>query len=417
MQPLAVLGAALRRAGHEALLAIPPDGGAIAQAHEVPFVPCGRDVTAWMAQSQVTGMSPIAVMREFKRFVDDELPAQVPILLEAARDASVVVSGGLQVLGGTIANAVGAAGVYAYYGPNLLISGDHPPLFIETQRLPRFVNRALHGFTSMFFDRAVMPGVNRERAKLGLPLHVRYIEALPADVLFAWDEALAPVPDDVMPIARALGVDVRFHSVGALLPPPTPLEPATEQVVGAGNSCVYVGFGSMPDRSPAETFALVDEAARIANVRAILLAPLIGGSGAVTSTERVHVVSSVSHAALFPRMRAIVHHCGAGTTAAATRAGVPQVAVPHFLDQPLWALRVKQRGVSAATIARSSLHAQSLARALRTCLDDDALRERARALGEQVRSNDSTATAVRALEEIAQRGRSYRAPRAHNASM
>jgi UDP:flavonoid glycosyltransferase YjiC (YdhE family) len=90
------------------------------------------------------------------------------------------------------------------------------------------------------------------------------------------------------------------------------------------------------------------------------------------------VIGHTPHGKLFPRCAAVIHHGGAGTTANAARAGVPQVLVPHFLDQFYWCHRVWKLGLSPPPIPRSLLHVEPLAAALRTCADDTALRERAR---------------------------------------
>lgn len=409
VQPLAVLAAALQSAGHTVILAVPPDASSLARSLGVPHVACGRDVTAWLAALDTATISPLALVREFRDMLDHDLQQQAAVLIDAARaghGVDVVVTGGLQLLGNAIAERVGAASVYACYGPNLLASGDHPPLFVAPQRLPRFLNRMLHAATSFFADRVVMPAVNRERTRLGLVAQRHFGDAMPRDVLLAWDTTLCPMPADARSLGRTNSPNhnaLRAHDVGALLPAPTALDEQLDAFIARDTTpCVYVGFGSMPDHDPTQTFALVDEAARHANVRVVLLAPHLRD---VTTNERVHVVASVSHAALFPRMHAIVHHAGAGTTATASRAGVPQIAVPHFLDQPMWAVRLQQRGVSAATIARASLDARTLGDALRTCLDDVALRDRARALRDDLAALHAPARAVHALEAIAHRSR------------
>jgi UDP:flavonoid glycosyltransferase YjiC (YdhE family) len=168
---------------------------------------------------------------------------------------------------------------------------------------------------------------------------------------------------------------------------------------------VYVGFGSMPDHAPGTLVTLVAEAARRAGVRAVLLSSDANGANDVDEKRDVFVVQRVSHAALFPRMAAIVHHGGAGTTAAALRAGVPQVVVPHFLDQYYWAHRTMLSGISAGTIARKHLTAEKLGALLSRAVDEDALRDRARAVGAEIGRTDPVARAVALMEELASAGR------------
>jgi vancomycin aglycone glucosyltransferase len=410
VQPLAVLASALRRGGHDVLLVAPPDASPLASALDVPHVACGRDVTKWMAELDAATISPRALVRELRALLDHELAKQAPVLLDAARAlgvkarVDVVVTGGLQLLGQAVADRIGAASAYVCFGPNLFPSGAHPPLFVPTQRLPRLANRVLHLAMVSFADRVVMKAINRERTRMGLAAQRHFSEAMARDALLAWDAPLCAMPSDARSFGH--GAALRVHPVGALLPAPAPLDAATMTFVQRAaddcTPCVYIGFGSMSDHTPAATFALVDAAAQRAKVRAVWLASSSSSSPTcVESTERVHVVKNVSHAALFPRMHAIVHHAGAGTTAAASRSGAPQIAVPHFLDQPMWSARLRESGVSAATFARARLDARALGDALRSCIDDEALRARARALRDTLAANDPQRRAIDALGSIA----------------
>ena len=133
------------------------------------------------------------------------------------------------------------------------------------------------------------------------------------------------------------------------------------------------------------------------------------GLGAGSLGSHVQVVGPLSHGALFPRLAGIVHHGGAGTTAASTRAGVPQLVVPHMLDQFMNARYVRTAGIGLS-LSRSRLGVERLAGALVRLREDSALRTRAAHVGEQVRARDSLAAAVALLERAAAEGLSPRAP-------
>jgi len=142
----------------------------------------------------------------------------------------------------------------------------------------------------------------------------------------------------------------------------------------------------MPDPVPGRTTRLILEATERAGIRAIIGGGWAGlGQGPLP--EGVATVSEVSHPALFPRCAAVVHHGGAGTTTTAARAGVPQILVPHLLDQYYYAHRLWQLGVAPASIERGKLTAALLAGALGALADNEFVAERARALGEDLRSD------------------------------
>ncbi len=160
---------------------------------------------------------------------------------------------------------------------------------------------------------------------------------------------------------------------------------------------VYVGFGSMPNRDPGTATALVVEALRRAEKRGIVLT-YQDSFDASSLPDTVFAVESVPHDWLFPRMAAVVHHGGAGTTAAGLRAGVPTVVIPTAGDQPLWAERIEALGVGPAHTMRKALTAEKLAYAIRIAATHAPMRARAAALGEKIRAEDGIGHAVQILE-------------------
>ncbi len=123
-----------------------------------------------------------------------------------------------------------------------------------------------------------------------------------------------------------------------------------------------------------------------------------GGLRAADLPPEIFAAEAVPHDWLFPRMAAIVHHGGAGTTAAALRAGVPSVLVPFMVDQFFWARRLRERGVAPPGIPHGRLGGPALAAALQRALTDPALRGRAADLGALIRAEDGLARAVTRIE-------------------
>lgn len=165
------------------------------------------------------------------------------------------------------------------------------------------------------------------------------------------------------------------------------------EFLDAGPPPVCVGFGSMLDSDPAATAGSAIDALRRAGARGILLAGQYGlRAGDVP--EDIFVLDSVSHHWLFPRCSAVVHHAAAGTTAAALRAGVPSVPVPHMSDQFTWARRIHELGVSTPPMRRRELSADRLHKAIAIASTDRAMRRRAADLGERIRAEDGVARAV-----------------------
>ncbi len=152
---------------------------------------------------------------------------------------------------------------------------------------------------------------------------------------------------------------------------------------------IYIGFGSMGNPAKnKDTANIILKTIERTGVRAILST---GWSGLGTDRplpENIFLIKDTPHRWLFPQMAAIVHHGGAGTTGAALSAGVPSLVIPHFGDQYYWGRRVAELGVGPEPIVRKKLTAENFSRAISTSLNDSAMRERARHLGEKITAED-----------------------------
>ena len=160
----------------------------------------------------------------------------------------------------------------------------------------------------------------------------------------------------------------------------------------------------MSSRKPEETADLILRALARAKQRAVILSGW-GGLHAADVPESVFMVDSVPFDWLFPRMAAVVHHGGAGTTSAGLRASVPSIVVPFFGDQPFWGGRVAALGVGPKPIPRRKLTVERLAGAIQTAVTDQAMRQRAADLGATIRAEDGVARAVAVVQEFEKRGR------------
>ncbi|WP_141631213.1 glycosyltransferase [Mobilicoccus pelagius] len=240
-------------------------------------------------------------------------------------------------------------------------------------------------------------------ALLGVPGAAVVAGRLP--ILLAADPALVPpapdrpvgvrqtgfwtLPSDDVPAPRGGGAAAaapgrpggsRVHEGG----------PATtarlEEFLAAGPPPVYVGFGSCPAADPAADQRMFVAAARRAGVRVVLQPP---PGAAPEAGDDVLVLGEYPHERLLPRMAAVVHHGGAGTTAAAVRAGVPSAVVPHLGDQGYWGRRIADLGAGLRPVPRARLTTERLARLLAevTGPDAPAMRRAAQDLAARLRTD------------------------------
>jgi UDP:flavonoid glycosyltransferase YjiC (YdhE family) len=180
---------------------------------------------------------------------------------------------------------------------------------------------------------------------------------------------------------------------------PTGWRPPDDLVefLDGGPPPVYFGFGSMAPDQAERLAEVITEAAGRARVRAVVQSGWAGLRGAGAD---VHTAADVPHEWLFPRMAAVVHHAGAGTTGAGLRAGVPAVPVPVLLDQPFWADRLHRLGVAPRVLPLAGVTADDLAEAVRTCVDDPRYRRRAAELARRIGAEDGAAAVLARIDRL-----------------
>lgn len=126
----------------------------------------------------------------------------------------------------------------------------------------------------------------------------------------------------------------------------------------------------------------------------------LGGLSDANLPEQVFKIESVPFDWLFPRMSAVIHHGGAGTTAEGLRAGVPSVVIPFFSDQPFWARRVYGLGAGTKPIPRQKLTSTQLADAMSIAVSDRDMRARASTLSRSIQSEDGIRRAVTLVRQL-----------------
>jgi sterol 3beta-glucosyltransferase len=171
------------------------------------------------------------------------------------------------------------------------------------------------------------------------------------------------------------------------------MPPSLRGFLEAGPPPVYVGFGSIPSMDPVRTTTMIVDALAVVGQRGILASGW-GGLAAAPLAEHVYVLDAAPHDRLFPHVAAVVHHGGAGTTAAGLRAGRPTVICPFFGDQPFWGWRIAELGVGPAPIAFKYLTAEKLAKAIRRAVTDPEMHRRAAELGSRIREENGVGRAV-----------------------
>jgi sterol 3beta-glucosyltransferase len=261
------------------------------------------------------------------------------------------------------------------------------------------LNRLSHHITRQIVWQTFRPADKLVRQKtLGLsresfwgPFKTNYFKRSP--IIYGFSPLVIPRPSDW---------DSNVFITGYwFLEPPGDWNPPSElmEFLRSGPTPIYIGFGSMSNRNPEETTNLILQTLQCTKQRAILFS----GWGGLRKSDlpgSVFLVDSIPHSWLLPRVAAVVHHGGAGTTAAGLAAGVPSIIIPFHGDQPFWAQKIVELGVGPKPIPRKQLSAELLAQAIEAAVNDKEMRRRAEELGAKIRAENGIERAVDVINTL-----------------
>ena len=402
IQPCIALSTGLQAAGYQVCLAAPEDFASFAQAHAVDFWPVRGDVQRLMASEtgrkfmESGGANPFKSIRAIRTLIAPVVRQMVDDAYAACRDSAAIICLGVQSsFGQSIADAL-----------RIPIINIEPTPLLATRAFPAPawpIQRNLGGLHNYLSGRAMFqviwqwyrPFVNEFRQRLGLTPYSSasvYRALRSAPLLSAYSSALIQHPPDWPPSVHITGY--------FFLDNPTDWQPSAELTafLEAGEPPVYIGFGSMAGRNPQQLAELVLEALAKSGQRGLLLTGW-GGLRAMRVPKNVFVVDSAPHSWLFPRMAAVVHHGGAGTTAEGLRAGRPTEIVTFVFDQAFWGARIKTLGVGPSPIPIKHLTPDRLARAIEQAATDPNLQHRAAACGQTIRAERGIESAVQIVRQ------------------
>ncbi|MBI5035196.1 MAG: glycosyltransferase family 1 protein [Chloroflexi bacterium] len=405
VQPYIALSLGLQRAGHTVRIVTHRIFESWVKQYGLDFYPLDIDPRQVLLNQAVSelGNNFIRINRWIKENLTSTLRDLFEATLDASRDADVVLNSGLSFAGWHVAEKLKIPALATYLWPVIpshhlpAASGKIPPRWLPFKGTVNYLSTKLSN--QMFFA-MMSPLINECRKEiLGLrPLTARDYWSLDSaqsttPLIYGFSPSAIPKPADWGAGQQIAGY--WFLDTDNYQPETTLLD-----FLANGPPPVYVGFGSMVDHEQQAINRLVIDALRETDQRGILL----GESGQLDSDalpDFILRVDAIPHDWLLPRVAAVVHHGGAGTTAAALRAGVPSVVVPWFADQFFWGWRVQELGAGTKSIPRNQLTTARLASAIQQAVGDENIRRKASQLGKQIRAEDGVGVAVRLIEAFA----------------
>ena len=404
VQPYIALGVGLKQAGHRVRVVTHENYAASVQNQQLEFSAVQGNVQEFMDSPKMRELLERGNFLAITAYTAKESQRAALLWaeqgLEACRDAELIVAGvGGLFIGLAIAEKLNLPFLQAHVFPFTPTAAFAGALFPQgLSRLGGAVNRLSHEALRQAMWQGFRAADTLARTKvLGLPANpfwgpYRSKRLNQYPVLYGFSPSVIAPPAD-----WSNAIVTGYWQ----LEPPINWQPpaALETFLANGERPIYIGFGSMASRDPAQTGKLILEALSKTKTRAILQS----GWGGLKTTElpdHVLAIESVPHSWLFNKVAAVVHHGGAGTTAAGLQAGVPSLVIPFFGDQGFWGERIAQLGVGPSPIPRKALTAQALAQAIQTMTSDTEMRSRAAELGKRIRNENGVGNAVKAINQL-----------------
>ena len=398
VQPLLALGIGLQAAGVTVRVATHKDFEAIVGGHGLEYFPMVGHASGFYGGAAGNAFRErVRRAADFRRFFDNYLSLFLQRFLRdawtACQDADVVLSW-----------SPSATSLAERLKIPVFVAAPHPVLHLPTAAFPNPFHGASRGWLGPLSNRlswerakpVIRIGgaqVNAWRETLGLGAtswrqDLGRLRRLPH--LLGYSPTVLPKPWDW---ARWIHVTGYWFLDGprAFEPPP-----GLEAFLAAGPPPIAIGFSSQVGPDAAALSRTVVESVTRAGVRAVLITGF-GGIRGVEFPPHVFPVRTVPYDWLFTRVSAMVHQGGAGSTAAALRFDLPNVAVPFGFDQSLWGARVHALGAGPAPVPAEKLTAGALAAAMRRLTTDARMRDRAATVGAKIRAEDGIGAAVSAI--------------------
>jgi sterol 3beta-glucosyltransferase len=401
LQPYIALGIGLKAAGYEVLIVSAKNEAAFVQSYGLDFFALEVDVQKIMEGNEVQRMSKgdnpikfvLSHLRGSKKVKELMVKTQHEIW-NACMDADVIIFHPGMPLGFFMAKELGKISIMASPFP-IVPTKEYPSiLFYNVFRLGKVYNLFTHFVVGKLFWALTKSAIKEfwittVKTKMNFstsPIYQQIKSGMP--VINGYSKLLFHTPKDWKVNSHITGSWMIENET--LWIPPNNLVDFIKQ----GEAPIYIGFGSMKDTTAfRQTFTLITSALKIARQRGIVALGWNSFPTGETLPEDIFLIDSAPHSWLFPQMAAVVHHGGAGTTAAGLAAGKPTIIIPSNADQPAWGKRVFELGVGTRSIPKNQLTAQRLAVAITEALQP-AMVANAAILGEKLSKENGVKNAV-----------------------
>lgn len=396
VQPILPLALRLMEERHEVKLAAPFRFKNFVEEHGIDFAALSGDPEDLSRRLNDAGYNFVKMMRELMNHAI-EIGADVwHQTEEACSDADLIIHTFAHVVGAhTLAREKNIPDIHIQGFPMFTPTGDYPNVTLPDFKSRSF-NRLTHKFAAKITWWTSQIGFERVRRRAGLPkrkLSWPFDDDLlrpRTPILCAWSPRVLPASTDWLPNVHVTGY--YFLPFNDSYRPPAELH----SFLNEGKSPVCITFGSMVNRDVERIDYIIRESLRQTGNRGIILS----GWSKIRdrSSKDALYLEAGPHAWLLPQCKMVIHHGGAGTTAAGLRAGIPNVVIPFTADQPFWGKRVHAMGAGPRPILVKNISVEKLTQTIAEA-DSQAIRKQAQAIGQEIRNEDGISETIKLMKK------------------
>lgn len=399
VQPYLSLAVALQARGYSVALGAPSDFKDMIESYGVEFHSLGSNIQSFLKQSRFEDamsqsmlINGPSLLRQGQQIVD----TAARHAWNMAQGADAIIVNMNTSFGIDIAEALRIPAIMSALQP-LNTTSEFPLCMYSGPTFGPTLNRLSYATMTvqqMYYD---LPRNKLRRELMGLESRkkggfFRNTDGSPLTTLYAYSGVLSPRPRDWPKTAIVTGF-WRLQDT-------TDWEPSPEfqSFLDGGEPPVYIGFGSMPFGADRNT-EILKGAAKAWGGR-MVVARGWGGINPDDLPDNIFAIEKAPHDKLFQHVSAVVHHGGAGTTAAGLYAGRPTFVVPQAVDQPYWGRRVHELGCGPKPVRLRKLTAEILAETLQDLTTNSTYHQAASNVAERLNEENGTDKAIRVIERV-----------------
>lgn len=402
VQPYIALALGLNKNGHKVKIITNENFKEFIESYNVDFYPVEGDIreilNSEIGKKTLESGYSFNFLKHFFSILSEYFETLLDAVIQATNDTELIIFSPLAFISHSVAEYRNIKSISACLQP--MNKTKDFPSFIFSEKLgfiPGY-NEISHTILDLASWSLVQKSVNKILFKkfkqtIKFSDKKRFLEKTNFNYLYGFSKYIIPKPIDW---------SENHHITGYwFLESQENWSPSKELLdfLNTDKKIIYAGFGSMVNRNPEESSIIILDAIKGSDIKLIVTTGW-GGLKIDNITENIYVTDQIPHDWLFPKINAAIHHCGAGTTSAVLKAGIPSISVPFFSDQPFWANRIYNLGLSTKPINRKDLNSSNLRSAIKESLDNSNMINRCKIMGDKVSSENGVMNAVRIIENI-----------------